>query len=553
MQGSRDSLGALAAALLGLAAFFVYCGPSVLLPTNIAWLDFGDRAMHQLGWMYFRQADWGVPPGISPDLGLELANSIGLVDGLPLFALSFKLFAAWLPQPFQYWGYWLLLCFILQACFAYGIARHLGVGRPVGLLAAAFVLITPAFLFRIAQHLALAGHWVLLAGLYLYVRPEPPRLWHWPLLAGLTAAIHAYLLAMVLGLWLAALLQRLLLQNLSWRAALAEAALVLATAAAILWLGGFFLSGTTGSYGYGDYKLNLLWPIIDYGWSAIVPDIAHARYDYEGLSFLGIGILALLALALLSGAVLALRQAATRRWWPLGVVLALMLLFALTSDLQFGGLALTEFPLPGIVEAVFGTFRSSGRFIWPLLYLATIGVVVVVARRLSFRLAFPVILAAFVAQAADSAPSWSIFARSLPTPSDRWEIRFISAFWERAAAAGFERIRLIPIQQPGRDWRDWGYLAFTHGMETDSVNLGRVDAGALEALRVDEARVVETGEFEARTIYVLDARSALMAARVYEPGDLLARIDGRNVFVRGGAGLVDGLGISPEPGWATIR
>ena len=123
LERHRDLLALSAALLLGIAAFFVFCGWWVLIPTNIAWLDFGDRAMHQLGWMFYRAAPGGIPPGSSPLLGIELANSIALVDGLPLFAIPFKLVAQWLPQPFQYWGYWLLLSFVLQSVFALRIAR----------------------------------------------------------------------------------------------------------------------------------------------------------------------------------------------------------------------------------------------------------------------------------------------------------------------------------------------------------------------------------------------------------------------------------------------
>ena len=55
---------------MGAVAFSLYCGWSVLIPTNIAWLDYGDRGMHQLGWMFYRAAEWGIPPGRSPLLGI---------------------------------------------------------------------------------------------------------------------------------------------------------------------------------------------------------------------------------------------------------------------------------------------------------------------------------------------------------------------------------------------------------------------------------------------------------------------------------------------------
>ena len=116
-QKSRDALGGLGAVLLGLAAFLLFAGWWVLIPGNISWLGERDRAMHTLGWFFYRDAPWGWPPGDSPHLGIELANSIALGDGLPLFALPLKLVAAWLPRPFQYWGDWWLLCFCLQSVF----------------------------------------------------------------------------------------------------------------------------------------------------------------------------------------------------------------------------------------------------------------------------------------------------------------------------------------------------------------------------------------------------------------------------------------------------
>ena len=97
-QRLRDALGGMAAVLLGVGAFFIFAGWWVLIPDNIAWLDQLDRAMHTLGWFFYRDAHWGLPPGDSPNLGLELANSIGLVDGLPLFAIPLKLLSPWLPR-----------------------------------------------------------------------------------------------------------------------------------------------------------------------------------------------------------------------------------------------------------------------------------------------------------------------------------------------------------------------------------------------------------------------------------------------------------------------
>ena len=212
----RDLLGGLAALALGVAGYFMIFGWWPLIPTNIAFLDHADRAMHTLGWMFYRDAPWGIPPGSSPNLGIELSNSIALVDGLPLFAIPLKLLSAWLPRPFQYWGYWWLLCCMLQAVFAYLLALEMGARRSVAVIAAGFAIMTPAFIFRLTLHMALSGHWVLLAALWLYAKRSPPRLYAWPLLCALTASIHAYLLVMVLAIWLAAWVQRVWMRRFTW-------------------------------------------------------------------------------------------------------------------------------------------------------------------------------------------------------------------------------------------------------------------------------------------------------------------------------------------------
>lgn len=543
----RDALGALAAVALGLAAFFALIGWPTLIPTNIEWLNFADRAMHTLGWMFFREAPWGNPPGLSPDLGIELSNSIALVDGLPLFALPLKLLGAWLPQPFQYWGYWLLLCFVLHALFAWLIARELQAGRLVALIAAGFALITPAYMFRIEMHLALSGHWTILAGLWLYVRRTPPRPWMWPLLIALTGGIHAYLFAMVMGLWAAALVERLWSGRMVWSIALAELVAGILAALAVLWLAGFFITGSLGSYGYGDYKLNLLWPLLTYrAWSQIFPDWPHTKYDYEGLSFLGVGIIALLVLSLLSGAITQLKSTITRRWLPLAVMLALMTLFALSKDIHFANIRLVTLDLPKWIEDIASTFRSTGRFVWPLLYFVTIGAVVMLGRRFRARVAVPIALAAFALQAFDSGPALLKFTHHLPAISNTWSTPLQSPFWDRAAAAGYNRVRVIPVQSPGTDWRPLGYYAVTHGMDIDSVYLGRTDENKLARLRGHEMQVLATGEFEPRTIYILDTARALEAGAHATDDDLLGVVDHRIVFARNGAHLVDGLGIEPH-------
>jgi hypothetical protein len=321
-----------------------------------------------------------------------------------------------------------------------------------------------------------------------------------------------------------------------------EFAIGILAAAAALWAVGFFGTTSYGTYGYGDYKLNLLWPIISYGWSRLFPDLPHTRLDYEGLSFLGIGILALLLLTIISGAIIRLRHALSRYWLPLTAMLIALMVFAFSKDLAILNQELVSIPIPGFIDAVGAAFRSTGRFVWPLLYMVTIGAVVLVAGRFRAAVALPLIAVALVTQVWDSAPKWQAFEDHMPPPSATWSTELDSPLWQRAAKAGYNRIRSIPVDEGyGSDWKALGYFALTHGMEIDTVYLGRVDSEDRETLEAYEDHVLRTGQFEPRTIYVLNVRSSLLAARHTGPDDLITVADGRIVLLPGGHALGEGL------------
>jgi len=548
----QDRLGALAAILLGVVGFFVFASWWVLIPTNIAWLVSGDKAMHQLGWMFYRDTPWGLPPGANPRLGIELANSIALVDGLPLFAIPFKLISPLLPRPFQYWGDWWLLCFVLQSVFAYRLARELSASRVVALFAAGFAILTPAFLFRLSLHMALAGHWTIVAGLFLYARRDPPKLWMWPLLVGVTAAVHAYLFVMVGGIWFAAYLQRLWLRPVRGRDIALEPVAVAAVIGAVLWTVGFSYTGSLGGIGYGFYRLNLLGPFIGYqSWSQVFPRVPHSDYDYEGISFLGVGIFAALALSIITGSIAKLHALFTSRWVLLLLLCVAYCVFALSNTVGLGDHETVPLPF-GPLEALGAIFRSSGRFVWPMLYLVTVGAIVLAVRRLPTTFAAAALTVLFAYQIYDSAHGWQTFRREMPAPSSTWPTPLVSPFWDRAVASGITRVRGIPVSFRNPNWRWLEYYGATHNLAVDTVYLGRIDDKASKALNDREKTVLEGAPADPGTLYSLDVWSAVHMAPHVQPGDLFAQIDGLLVFIPGGAGLVGGLGIDPHSA-ATVR
>ncbi|MBK8085651.1 MAG: hypothetical protein IPK28_18455 [Devosia sp.] len=505
-----------------------------------------DRAMHTLGWWFFRAAPWGWPPGASPDYGIEIANSIALVDGLPLFAIPFKLLRDWLPEYFQYWGWWHLLSFVLQAVFAVLIAHELRLSRILALVAALFCVFQPAFLARLDVHLALSGHWVILAAVWLYVKATPPPRWAWPLLLATVSAIHGYLLVMVFATWGAALLQRLWLRRLSLLSAGIETIASAGLIAAVLWACGIFMVGSVESYDFGRWRMNLLGPINPDFWSVVLPQVETNIDEWEGANYLGIGIFALIGLGLLGPGLRHLGRLATPRYLPIVLVAGAMAVFALSNRVAFGTIELFEIALPEQLEKFLSTFRSTGRFFWPLGYLIIFGTLVIVSKRFAPRWAMILALLLVFVQIYDEQRGWrgAHIGEDRTGPSFRTPLA--SPAWA-ALAPHYLRVRGLPARNDVPGWRDLTWFAMQHGLASAAVYLGRTDP-VTERYWLEQGRAaMRSGELDTGAIYSVTQDVAEILVPSLRPEDLLAHIDGHIIFARNGKAHLAAAGITLEP------
>lgn len=543
--GALESPAIVPAILVGLIAFIIVRGFAPLDPTNILWLDERDRAMHTLGWWWFAMAPWGWPPGASPLNGLELANGVGLSDSLPLFAFPFKLIAHWLPVRFQYWGYWELLCFGLQALFAALVAHELKLSRPIALVAAIFCVFQPAFLMRLDVHMALAGHWTILAAIWLYMR-RPNPFWAWPLMLATVSAIHGYLLVMVFAIWAASLMSRLWQRQYRVMPLLAELALSGIGIAAVLWAAGIFMVSSVESFGFGQFRMNLMGPFNPAFFQLIVPGVPVNGFEWEGVNYMGLGIFVLIAVALVTLKPANLKGLVGPRWLPLVLAVLGMAVFALSNRIALGSIELFTIPLPQAVERFFTIFRSSGRMFWPLGYLIVFGVLALVSRQAKPIVALGIACIALLLQLADIQKG----PRALYIGTDRtgteWRTMLTSPAWE-ALAPHYERVRSMPVESEGPNWRELSWFAVTHKLPTDAIYLGRVDKHALENAKAAADFALTTGNFDKGAIYGLNSKSAARALAVMGPDDILAPIDGLILFAPGGKPILDAANIRLSP------
>lgn len=522
--------------LLGTLAFLLVIGPRVLDPTNIAWLGEGDAATHYMGWAFFRSSPWTFPLGMNPSYGLELGNGIIFSDSNPLLAFVFKPFNAWLPETFQYFGLWLLACFILQAWFGWKLVGLLTPSLWIRLLGTGLLVFSPPMFLRMGGHLSLSGHFLILAALYLALMPGlQKRRLAWGGLLAATALVHAYLLAMVALIWLVDLASQASKGRVSRRDAWIELGGLFLLVAFCCWQAGYFsVGGGTVAGGYGLYRLNVMSLVNPSGWSHTLRDMPQGPGDYEGFNYLGLGVIMLAicaGVALLQGNT-GLANAVRHRRLLLLALIGLTL-FSLTNHVGIGMLNM-HYWLPKPLELLANVFRAAGRMFWPVFYAIVFVVIFAVIRGNKPRAAACLLAIALVVQILDTRAGWGGLRQSRMVPAaSSWPTAMNDPFW--ASAAGhYSKVRtLLPQNQPD-NWLLTSQYALAHGLETDGVYLGRMSDRAIERAQRHADQMLASGQYSADSLYILDPRAALQAAKtVNRQTDLLTRIDGLVVLAPG--------------------
>ena len=522
--------------LLGALAFLLVIGPRVLDPTNIAWLGEGDAATHYMGWAFFRSSPWTFPLGMNPSYGLELGNGIIFSDSNPLLAFLFKPFNAWLPETFQYFGLWLLACFILQAWFAWKLVGLLTPSVWIRLLGAGLLVFSPPMFLRMGGHLSLSGHFLILAALYLALRPGlQNRRLAWGALLAATALVHAYLLAMVALIWLADLASQATKGRLSRRDAWIELGGLFLLVAFCCWQAGYFsVGGGTVAGGFGLYRLNVMSLVNPSGWSYTLRDMPQGPGDYEGFNYLGLGVLLLAicaGVALLQGNTGLVNAVRHRRLLLLALIG--LTLFALTNKLGIG-MQNVHYWLPKPLELLANVFRAAGRMFWPVFYAIVFAVIFAVIRGNKPRAAACLLAIALVVQVLDTRAGWAGLRQSRMVPAaSSWPTAMNDPFWA-SAARHYSKVRtLLPQNQPD-NWLLTSQYALTHGLQTDGVYLGRMSDRAIERAQRHAEQMLASGQYAADSLYILDPRAAFQAAKtVNRQTDLLTRVDGLVVLAPG--------------------
>jgi hypothetical protein len=480
------------AVLLGTLAYCLHLfSPSFIAGTSPVWENarglvgssWADIPTALSGYFYFVRQSWNFPLFQIPGFGGTDGTNIIFTDSIPLVALLGRAMYCITGFTVNLYGAWIVFCLIASALSMTWLIALLGQrGIAVTISATVMALCMPALLFRWG-HLSLMAHFEIVLALAFAIITKrqcgPIRCFIFSTLLCLAALwTNSYLFVMVSAIILASIGQALLDRSLRVPTGFAViGSMTMTIFGAILVSGHLSSKASLADVGFGYYSMNLLSPI-----SVQASGIFPARSgildatggQYEGFGYLGLGSLMLLLIALPKIFTAVVRSC--RRYPLLAVLLAAFTTFALSNRIYIGNWEFLTVPLPDTILDLAGLFRSSGRFIWPVLYSISALVIIATARHFG-RAGALLLLAASGLQWADTAPLRKAVAASaaapfpLPLESAIWEpaiaqhsfVRLIPSYGCVAASQGWKREVAIEIQ----------FLSSVAGALTNTVNAAR--------------------------------------------------------------------------------
>ena len=584
--------------IIGFSAYAFFIRFHGFWPTDVKWLLPNwngniDSAGDYIGWEMYRQSSllqW--PIGKSPMLGPDGGSSIAFTT-LPILALIFKPITHWSKVPLQFFGIWSLSCFLGQAIAAWkllGLWIHNRVHLTIGV---GFFIMSPAFLDRLTYHFGPSAHWVLITALYLYF-VSTFKIKNWLLLGSLSVLIFPYIAVMVAAIYFARIV-RDTTQEKDVLKCISNLIIYISVLGVVAWQCGYFMvnGAKIGADGFGANSANAL-TLVDPGfpemnrrpWSRIVPDRWQDVGQYEGFAFVGSGILILAIIVwllkilkgsnfsrvLLTVPVVLLAAffghdpdpAQMKLTVLLGIIIAIgienlaktsrmnlatktivsatvigMFVFALSNRMLIGQYQLMFIKLTTLQLEALSTFRSSGRFVWPLMLLIISLVIVTFVNEVPRKFVAPIMLIVLLFQIVDGSNgsqfTTAAFSRKGP------EVYLISGSWNLIGEK-YDRVLFSPaankpslflsnnedfIAESGVLWRDIGVLAQRFGWSMNSYHFARDPGIRFQSDNNNLELALGNGKFKNRMLYIFVASDEWeQAKRIAGPNDLVGILDG---------------------------
>ncbi len=380
-------------AIIGVLVFIAFFGIRIIIPTNTDWIftNYGDGTQHYLGWVYYRYSPWTFPIGMTEGLTSEGPISCMYTDSIPLLAVFFKLFSSILPETFQYLGIWGVICFALNGGLGASLLSRIKPNLYFTSIGSLFYSVFVPPIFRIPQHNSLGATWLILIGFILIIdhdrkyKHSLTPIILWSLTCAAATLIHPYFIAMLFILMFGYMIIVFCRDKKRLYAICTFASSVIFTLLSLWCIGAFDKKGSLDSEGLGKYSSNLNTFYNGSGLSKFIPSIPVLRGQYEGIGYLGLGMLICFFIGIISAFIHlksgkgSLKKNLSQYYnkynieiLTYAIIFTISYVWALSNVIALDDVPIRVIELPQSVFKLLSVFRSTGRFIWiPCLMIIT--------------------------------------------------------------------------------------------------------------------------------------------------------------------------------------
>ena len=404
--------------IISLFYTFLIFPPDFFTGSNPFWFDIRtDPTQHVTGLWAFLADEWHFPLLYTTYLNYPQGVSAAYADIIPLAALFFKPVASFFPAHSHYFGVWVLLSYLMQGIAgAYFLGNAVGKNLLMVLTGTLFAVMMPSLMIRI-PHSALLMQSLLIFALALYYlasvgRLAPMKATRWQgLLLVLAALIHPYFLAMLFPLYIVMHLSLAVKHKEKISYAFAEGAIVTLLVLAILWIIGYIIPHQgvfRPTQGFDINSMNLLSPLLGthLAGSVCLPSqmfkLDATGLQIDGHNYLGISLLLMILFLVFFKTKELL--GALRAHWLMVLLMIGFTLYALSSKIYMADTLVFSYDLPHIFDKITGTFRSSGRFFWPVGYALLFGALILCIKSCRQKWLVPALLTLILLQYIDTKP-----------------------------------------------------------------------------------------------------------------------------------------------------
>lgn len=389
---NNDLIKYAVAALIGIISFFIVYGKGYLNPTHDGWImsgyDEGDIIEHYSGWIAYRNSDWGFPIGIAGDMAVPEGTYVSFMDSIPWVAIFFKIFRNILPDTFQYFGLYLLACYIAHGIAGFKLIEYKTKNFVYSLLGEVLFLFAPIFLERSLRHTALSSQWFILFSMLIWLKNRDEykvrNYVHYLILLVLAIGIHPYFLPMIAMFMLLSVIDDIKGKNYLSIAFFFGNLIITYLTGCFIGVLGTGIGASRGGYGFYSMNLNALWnptSIGGYKWSAIIGVSPQTYGNYDGFTYAGagvfLGLFAILLLILINGDIKKV-PSTLKNNIPLIAVSVFCTFFAVSNIVTYNDMVLFKVKLPEFIVNACGIFRASSRIFYPVYYLICLAIILTV-------------------------------------------------------------------------------------------------------------------------------------------------------------------------------